>query len=134
MAVRKCRSLAVLSAFPRTCKDGIEGRGKKNWQNNVRPGTVKDAQLRPWSKDPQFRTDPRNGLCPCATFDRLFECGLVTISDDLYVIISNRLRKSGEKIIAELTCIFHGAATIKPRRFPPLPAHLEWHRINVFKD
>lgn len=92
------------------------------------------SHIRPWSKDAQFRTDPRNGLCLSATFDRLFDCGLMTITDDLHVVISNQLRKSGEKRIADLILIFHGAPIVQPRRFLPLPAHLEWHRNNVFQD
>jgi putative restriction endonuclease len=92
------------------------------------------SHIRPWSTDAQFRTDPRNGLCLSATFDRLFDCGLMTISDDLHVVISQRLRKSGEKRVAELISEFHGAPIIRPRRFLPFPAHLEWHRANVFKD
>ena len=78
---------AVLSSYDETCC--ITGLRI--------PQCLIASHIRPWSTDAQFRTDPRNGLCLSATFDRLFDYGLMTITDDLYVVISNRLRKSGEK-------------------------------------
>jgi hypothetical protein len=32
-----------------------------------------------------------------------------------------------------LICQYHGASIMRPRKFLPLPAHLEWHRSNVFQ-
>jgi putative restriction endonuclease len=92
------------------------------------------SHIRPWSTSEKFRTDPRNGLCLSATFDRLFDAGLITISHDLCIIVANRLRSLDEKRVTELISVFHGAPLIRPRRFLPLPEHLEWHRNEIFRD
>ncbi len=91
------------------------------------------SHILPWSKDERFRTDPHNGLCLSATFDRLFDNGLITISNDLSIMISTRLLRSGEKRIKEMICCYQGAPIIRPRRFLPSQSHLEWHRKNVFQ-
>ncbi len=91
------------------------------------------SHILPWSKDERFRTDPHNGLCLSATFDRLFESGLIAISEDLTIMISTRLMHSGEKRTREMICAFHGVPIIRLRRFLPSPTHLEWHRKIVFQ-
>lgn len=48
------------------------------------------SHIVPWSEDETFRTDPTNGLCLSATFDRLFDTGLMTVTDDLIVRFSFR--------------------------------------------
>jgi len=92
------------------------------------------SHIIPWSVSEQYRTDPRNGLCLSATFDRLFDRGLITLSDELEVCVSARLRKAGDKRVDDMVCKYHGAPIVRPRRFLPLPAYLEWHRGNVFQD
>jgi len=92
------------------------------------------SHIVPWSKKEELRTDPRNGLCLSATFDRLFDNGLIAITKDLLVVVSERLRNSGEKRIMDMICVYHGTPIIRPRRFLPLPDYLEWHRDNVFHD
>ena len=90
------------------------------------------SHIVPWSCDERFRTDPTNGLCLSATFDRLFDSGLFTLSDDLSVRVAKRLLRSAETEVQELICLHHGKSIHKPRRFLPLPRHLKWHRSNVF--
>jgi len=92
------------------------------------------AHIVPWSVAEQYRTDPRNGLCLSATFDRLFDRGLITLTDSLEVVVSSDLREAGDGRIDEMICKYHGAPIIRPRRFLPLPAHLDWHRNNVFRN
>lgn len=88
----------------------------------------------PWSVSEQLRTDPRNGLCLSATFDRLFDRGLVTLTGDLTIVVSLSLRNSADKRINDIICRYHGEPMIRPRRFLPLKEHLEWHRRNVFHE
>ena len=91
------------------------------------------SHIVPWSVAEEFRTDPRNGLCLSATFDRLFDRGLITLSDSLDVVVASDLRQSNDKRTQEMISPYHGAAMIRPRRFLPLPDHLEWHRTHVFR-
>lgn len=87
----------------------------------------------PWSVDDRRRADPTNGLCMSATFDRLFDCGLVTIEDDLTLRVSGRVRKLKDQATADLVAARHGQQLIPPTRFYPDPDCLSWHRENRFQ-
>jgi hypothetical protein len=86
----------------------------------------------PWSVDERRRADPTNGVCMSATFDRLFDSGLVTIEDDLTLQVSTRVRKLKDRATAELVSARHGQQIVPPARFCPDPECLRWHRENVF--
>jgi hypothetical protein len=87
----------------------------------------------PWSVDERRRADPTNGVCMSATFDRLFDCGLVTIAEDLTLFVSRRLRGLTDHVVTELVATRHGQKIIPPARFYPDPVCLRWHRENAFK-
>ncbi len=91
------------------------------------------SHIVPWSISEEHRTDPRNGLCLSATFDRLFDRGLVTVDEGLKVIVSERLRKTDDTTIADMISKYHGVPILRPRRFMPLETYLEWHRRNAFR-
>jgi len=88
----------------------------------------------PWSKDERRRADPTNGLCMSATFDRLFDAGLVTINDDLTLSVSKILLKTKERAIVEVVIARHGQKIIQPIRFFPDPICLRWHREHRFRS
>jgi putative restriction endonuclease len=91
------------------------------------------SHIIPWSISEQHRADPHNGLCLSATFDRLFDRGLITLTNALEIFVSTRLREADDQRIREMISKYHGASIVRPRRFLPSPAHLEWHRNNVFQ-
>ena len=86
----------------------------------------------PWHVDAHRRADPTNGLCLSATFDRLFDRGLITINDDLTLRMSDRLRASNDSAIRENFTARDGRKILPPARFYPDPACLRWHRQHVF--
>jgi putative restriction endonuclease len=90
------------------------------------------SHIVPWSEDESLRTDPSNGLCLSATFDRLFDAGLMTITSDLNVRLSSRILKSRRVETRDLLCCYHDRPIRRPNRFLPNPDRLEWHRINRF--
>ena len=87
----------------------------------------------PWSVDESRRSDPTNGLCLSATFDRLFDTGLLTIEDDLTVCVSQRILTITDRAVVEQVAARHGQKIIPPARFYPDPECLRWHREHVFK-
>ena len=87
----------------------------------------------PWSVDIQQRANPRNGICLSATFDRLFECGLITLSDELVVDVSPRLLRSADPVVVQMVISRHGQSIIPPSRFSPDVACLQWHLQNLFQ-
>lgn len=91
------------------------------------------SHIVPWSADENLRTDPTNGLCLSATFDRLFDSGLITLCDNYTVLISQTILRWEDKRVADVIGIYDGNPMIRPRRFMPAPEHLKWHRENVFR-
>ena len=92
------------------------------------------SHIVPWSKDERFRTDPTNGLCLSATFDRLFDAGLMTVTGDFLICFSDCILKSRNSANKELIRHHHNQPIRKPHRFLPSLAHLEWHWTNRFKE
>jgi len=88
----------------------------------------------PWSVDGRRRADPTNGLCMSATFDRLFDCGLMAIEDNLALVVSKRVRDLKDLSVAEMVGKKHGQKMFPPARFYPDPACLRWHREHVFRN
>lgn len=115
---------SVLSSYEETCC--ITGLRVKE--------CLVASHIIPWSISEQLRTDPRNGLCLSATFDRLFDRGLVTLTNDYNIVVSMSLQKSDDKVIESMICKYHGSPIVRPRRFMPNTQHLEWHRENIFID
>ncbi|MFP4305685.1 MAG: HNH endonuclease [Desulfococcaceae bacterium] len=91
------------------------------------------SHIIPWSQDERHRTDPRNGLCLSATFDRLFESGLMTISKKLTIQISTELKNDSDPKTLKMISCFHGRPIFPPHRFLPSETFLEWHRRHVFR-
>jgi predicted restriction endonuclease len=92
------------------------------------------SHIVPWSEDERFRTDPTNGLCLSATFDRLFDAGLMTVTFDLIIRFSSQVLKSQNSAAQNLLSCYHDRPLRKPHRFLPSMERLEWHRKNRFKD
>lgn len=90
------------------------------------------SHIVPWNEDERFRTDPTNGLCLSATFDRLFDAGLMTVTSDLVVRFSSQILRSRSVTNQNLLFCYHDRPIRKPHRFLPSVKHLEWHRTNRF--
>jgi putative restriction endonuclease len=88
----------------------------------------------PWSVDENRRTDPTNGICMSATFDRLFDAGLISITDDLTLCVSKTIRESKNRVTTDMVGIRHGQRIADPARFLPDQHCLRWHREHVFQD
>jgi len=90
------------------------------------------SHIVPWSVEEDTRTDPTNGLCLSATFDRLFDAGLMTVTVDLAVRFSTRLLKSSQLLVRDLICVYNGRPIKRPHRFLPAGAYLKWHHEHRF--
>jgi predicted restriction endonuclease len=113
---------AVLSSYERACcVTGIQ-----------LPEVLVASHIVPWSVDHTLRADPTNGLCLSATFDRLFDSGLMSIDDDLSIRISRQVLRHRSGAVANLIGAYHRRAIRPPTRFLPRPDCLRWQRENVF--
>lgn len=97
------------------------------------PECLVAGHIVPWSVDERRRADPTNGVCMSATFDRLFDHGLITINDDLTLRVSKALLGAKDRTIAEIVAARHGQAIIPPIRFYPDPVCLRWHHVHRFR-
>jgi len=97
------------------------------------PEALIASHIIPWSEDENRRADPRNGLCLSATFDRLFDTGLLTIEADMTVRLSQSLRRRKDEAVSHLILPYQGQSIRRPSRFAPSEECLDWHRRNVFR-
>ena len=80
----------------------------------------------PWSRDSKNRLNPMNGLCLNALHDRAFDKGLITISEDYRVVVS-------QKVKHEIFAKYNSAQITLPERFRPDQSFLKFHRNEIFK-
>jgi len=97
------------------------------------PQLLTASHIIPWSIDVKNRTNPRNGLCLNAMHDRAFDCGLLTVTADLKVKLSPRVKRDSADIAArEFLRRFDGASILQPRRFAPNVDFLRYHNDKIF--
>jgi len=97
------------------------------------PALLTASHIVPWSVDLKNRANPRNGLCLNAIHDRAFDCGLLTVTPDLKVKVSPRVKRNRADVAArEFLCRFEDAFVTRPRRFAPRADFLLYHNDNIF--
>lgn len=98
------------------------------------PECLVAGHIIPWSVNIERRADPTNGICLSATFDRLFDAGLISIDKELHIQVSNRLCSLNDNAVNEFIVSRNGQKIIPPSRFFPDSDCLRWHREHVFQD
>jgi len=121
VAVRVNQSLfrrIVLSNFNnQCCITGIEI-----------PELIVASHILPWSKDKGNRLNPKNGLALNTLHDKAFDCGLITITEDLKIRISSRFYKGKDIISIKQNFIdYDGKQLIPPKKFYPDMDFLKIH-------
>jgi len=97
------------------------------------PQLLTASHIVPWAVDLKNRTNPRNGLCLNAMHDKAFDCGLLTVTTDLKVKLSPRVKRISADIAArEFLRRFEGASIVQPRRFAPNVDFLKYHNEKIF--
>lgn len=92
------------------------------------------SHIVPWSKDKANRLNPSNGLCLSAIHDRAFDKGLITLTDDLKIVVSEELKRKNEPFIIEVLLPLNGRTIEPPERFAPQAEFIAWHRSKFFVD
>lgn len=92
------------------------------------------SHIVPWSQDKQNRLNPSNGLCLSAIHDRTFDKGLMTLSDDLSIVVSVELQRSDDLFVKTVLLPLQGKAIEPPERFSPDLEFVKWHRNSIFVD
>jgi putative restriction endonuclease len=97
------------------------------------PELLVASHIVPWAVDKKNRMNPRNGLCLNALHDRAFDTGLITITPDYTVRISDNLRKK-HSIIDSFFTFYENKRIMLPQRFLPSIEFIEYHNKYVFLD
>lgn len=96
------------------------------------PQLLVASHIIPWSADESRRADPRNGLCLNALADKAFDRGLITLDDDLAVVLVGGLGPSLRDpqvggTLAEHLAGWEGRRLRLPERFEPDGEAVRWH-------
>lgn len=91
------------------------------------------SHIVPWSKDKANRLNPSNGLCLSAIHDRAFDKGLITLTDDLRIVLSGALRNSADQFAIEVFSCLDGEKIQMPERFVPNLDFISRHRNEIFQ-
>ena len=92
------------------------------------PSLLVASHIIPWSVNESRRADPRNDVCLNSLYDKAFDRGLVTFSDDLKVVISPVLRAQSPSQFHQWALLdIEGASLNLPARFAPDP--IDWLSI-----
>lgn len=113
---------AVLSSYRgRCCMSGLS-----------EPRLLIASHIVPWSKDKTNRLNPSNGLCLSAIHDRAFDKGLLTLTDDLRIVLAEELCKRDDTFVKQVLLPLDGCRIETPERFAPDAKFLARHRAEVF--
>jgi predicted restriction endonuclease len=90
------------------------------------------SHIVPWSNDKANRLNPSNGLCLSAIHDKAFDLGLIAISDDYEVMLSEQLKRNEDAFAAQIFHPLEGRKIELPEKFVPSIAFLSRHRSEIF--
>ena len=92
------------------------------------------GHIKPWSQDEQNRLNPRNGIAINALHDKAFENGLITITPDYKIKISDVLLKSKKTDSLEKYFFqYENKDIVLPSKFLPDIEFLKYHNENRFQ-
>jgi len=91
------------------------------------------SHIKPWKDDTQNRLNPKNGLCLNALHDKAFDRGLLTITPDYRIHISNQL-KCTDEIMNAYFQKYHQQVISLPQRYHPDKEFLQYHNDVIFVD
>lgn len=92
------------------------------------------SHIIPWAKDEKNRLNPSNGICLNGLHDRAFDRGLITITPEYKIKISEGVFSlEKEKSVVKNFLKYDNKGIILPKKFFPDQEFLEYHNQNIFK-
>ena len=117
---------SVLSAYNhRCCITGLS-----------EPKLLIASHVKPWAKcvEGNERTDTSNGLCLNALHDRAIDKGLITLDEQLKVVLFPALKSVlPHEVVSDYFLRYEGRVISLPDRGRPSEMFLSYHRNNVFQ-
>ena len=94
------------------------------------------SHIKPWkdSDERTERTNPSNGLCLNAFHDKAFDRGLITITKDYRVLVSNKLKTAEmDSSTKEWLLVYDKKEILLPNKFLPGKEFIEYHNDVIFQ-
>lgn len=94
------------------------------------------SHILPWSKFPNERVNPQNGLCLSRLHDAAFDAGLITFDPDMRLVMSRKLKGYLPEISVEQNFAAYERSPINlpADAIPPSEEFLRYHRTEIFKN
>ncbi|MCX7000034.1 MAG: HNH endonuclease [Candidatus Sumerlaeota bacterium] len=101
---------------------------------NPVPQLLIACHILPWSKYPEHRMNPRNGLCLSRLHDAAFDQGLIAFDEQYRLALSHDLKEylPNDSLHRNFE-IYEGRTINLPEKFNPNPEFLKYHRDNIFR-
>ncbi len=97
------------------------------------PTLLVASHIIPWSKNKEQRLNPRNGLCLNNFHDKAFDKGLITVTTDFKIKLSDAiLLKEKDLNIQKFFFAYQNQSIILPDRYLPSEEFLVYHNDNIF--
>ena len=91
------------------------------------------SHIIPWAENEQERLNPENGICLSSLYDKAFDTGLISFTNEQRVIFSVRLMDNvGKDYYTKYFVPIENSTLITPRKYNINPQFLEWHRDCIF--
>lgn len=91
------------------------------------------SHIIPWADNKQERLNPENGICLSSLYDKAFDRGLISFTDDKHVLFSARLKENVSKdYYSKYFEPIENAYLVTPKKYHINPTFLEWHRDCIF--
>ena len=91
------------------------------------------SHIIPWSENEKERLNPENGICLSSLYDKAFDKGLISFTNNQQVLFSFRLKENvGKDYYIRYFEPIRDAVLVTPRKYHINPQFLEWHRDCIF--
>ncbi len=97
------------------------------------PSLLVASHIIPWKDDETQRLNPRNGLALSMLHDKAFDLGMITIDENMRVVVSHKYIDEGDAFYNQSIKSFEGKLITLPEKFLPELSFLEFHRENIFE-
>lgn len=98
------------------------------------PRLLVASHIIPWKDDESNRLNPKNGLCLSMIHDKAFDLGMLTVTEDLKVRVSQKYHSKEDQFFLNSLSSFDGKSLILPNKFCPDQDFLAYHRDVIFES
>ncbi|MEQ1916508.1 MAG: HNH endonuclease, partial [Gallionella sp.] len=113
---------AVLSAYQyKCCITGL-----------AVPRLLVASHIVPWRDDASNRLNPKNGLCLSMLHDKAFDVGVITITENMTVMVSRKQASADDYFFNSALLAYDGKSIASPEKFAPHQDFLAYHRQHIF--